>query len=208
MTLRNWRAAITGIRRTCDFVSDPHTGIAGAHRGTMPRHHAVFGEGADLKRPGAVLAVAYERDLKNFADLALVEKLGPRTLRTPALVAEVIHGAPVRFSDPARFSFALGGKDSHPFPAPLKTYDESIAVLRRSLDRAKLDGGVKMEAFQRLDRFVQMVEREMQPAADFDAVIQHERAISPGLNGRTAFDRKSSNKKAAPSQMSLWDVSA
>ena len=53
-----------------------------------------------------------------------------------ALIAEVIHGTPIRFSDPARFSFALGGKDGHPFPVPLKPYDESIDVLRRSLDRA------------------------------------------------------------------------
>ena len=81
-----------------------------------------------------MLAVAYERDLKSFADLLLVENLGPRTLQTLALVAEVIHGTPSRFQDPARFSFALGGKDRHPFPVPLKTFDESIAVLRNSLD--------------------------------------------------------------------------
>ena len=97
----------------------------------MPRHHDVRAEDVDLKRLGAVLAVAYERDLKSFADLLLVQNLGPRTLQTLAMVAEVVHGTPVRFSDPARFSFALGGKDGHPFPVPLKTYDESIAVLRQ-----------------------------------------------------------------------------
>jgi uncharacterized protein len=161
----------------------------------MPRHHDVRREDVDLKRLGAVLAVAYERDLHNFADLLLVENLGPRTLQTLALVAEVVHGTPTRFSDPARFSFALGGKDGHPFPVPLKTYDESIAVLQRGLDAAKLDGGQKLEGFRRLDRFVKVLEKRLQPEADFDAVIAHERRISPSLNGRTVkMDR----------QLSLW----
>ncbi|MGA2120004.1 MAG: DUF763 domain-containing protein [Bryobacteraceae bacterium] len=224
-----------------DFVADPHTGIAGAHQGTimnlvdahaapaqgaliaianappditlrevrrlaMPRHHDVRAQDVDLKRLGAVLAVAYERDLKSFADLLLVENLGPRTLQTLALIAEVVHGTPVRFSDPARFSFALGGKDGHPFPVPLKSYDESIALLRRSLDKAKLDGGAKLEGFRRLDRFVKVVERQIEPEADFDAVLRHERAISPALNGRTVFDDKRPQPKPAPRQMSLWDL--
>ena len=163
---------------------------------TMPRHHDVRAGDVDLKRLGAVLAVAYERDLKSFADLLLVENLGPRTLQTLAMVAEVVHGTPVRFSDPARFSFALGGKDGHPFPVPLKTYDESIAVLRRSLDQARLDGGAKIEGFRRLDRFVKVVENRLEPEADFDAVIRHERAISNSLGGRTVRD---------PRQRTLWD---
>src|SRR5213078_4808549 len=113
----------------------------------MPRHHDVRAENVDLKRLGAVLAVAYERDLRDFADLLLVENLGPRTLQTLAMVAEVVHGAPVRFSDPARYSFALGGKDGHPFPVPLKTFDESIAVLQASLDAAKVGDKDKLSGF-------------------------------------------------------------
>src|SRR6201999_2317491 len=155
----------------------------------MPRHHEVRAENVDLKRLGAVLAVAYERDLKSFADLLLVENLGPRTLQTLAMVAEVVHGTPVRFSDPARFSFALGGKDGHPFPVPLKTYDESIAVLRRGLDAAKVDGGEKLQGMRRLEGFVRAVEQRAQPEADFDAAIRHERRISSGLGGRTVKDR-------------------
>jgi hypothetical protein len=173
---------------------------------TMPRHHDVRPKDVDLKRLGAVLAVAYERDLKSFADLLLVENLGPRTLQTLAMVAEVVHGTPVRFSDPARFSFALGGKDGHPFPVPLKTYDESIGVLRRSLDKARLDGSAKLEGFRRLDRFVQVVEHQMEPVADFDAVLQHERTISRALNGRTVLDDKRPQSKPKPQQMSLWDL--
>jgi hypothetical protein len=168
----------------------PETTLSELKRLTMPRRHEVTAQDMDLKRLGAVLAVAYDSDLRGFADLLLVEKLGPRTLQTLGLVAEVIHGTPVRFSDPARYSFALGGKDRHPFPVPLKTYDESIAVLRRSLDKAKLDGVQKTEGLRRLDQFVRVVEDRIQPQADFEALVKHELAISKALNGRSVFDDK------------------
>src|SRR6185295_3181685 len=109
----------------------------------MPAHHEVRATDVDLKRLGSVLAVAYERDLNDFAELLLTEKLGPRTLQSLALVAEVIHGTSSRFDDPARFSFAHGGKDGHPFPVPLKTYDESLDFLRTALDRAKPNGSTR-----------------------------------------------------------------
>ncbi len=173
---------------------DPSKLLADARRLTMPCRHDVRARDVDLTRLGAVLAVAHERDLRGFADLLLVEKLGPRTLQSLALVAEVIHGTPTRFSDPARFSFAHGGKDGHPFPVPLETYDKSIAVLRRSLDAARVGDTDKSDALRRLDRFVRAVEARRQPSADFDAAVAHERAISPSLGGRTVtqprlFDR-------------------
>jgi hypothetical protein len=172
---------------------------------TMPQHHDVRAGNVDLKRLGAVLAVAYERDLRGFADLLLVENLGPRTLQTLAMIAEVIHGTPVRFSDPARYSFALGGKDRHPFPVPLKTYDESIGVLRRSLDAAKVDGGEKLEGFRRLERFVKIVEERRKPAADLQAVVEHELAISPSLDGRSVLDdRPKRSPRSVDQQMSLF----
>jgi hypothetical protein len=154
----------------------------------MPRHHDVRAESIDLKRLGAVLSVAYKRDLRDFASLLLLENLGPRTLQSLALIAEVVHGTPTRFADPARFSFAHGGKDGHPFPVPLKTYDESLSVLRRSLDAAKLGHTEKLDGFARLDRFVRNIEKHAAPAADFGKAIRHERAISPALGGRTVFD--------------------
>jgi hypothetical protein len=156
----------------------------------LPRHHDVRPANIDLKRLGAVLAVAYERDLHDFAELLLLEKLGPRTLQSLALVAEVVYGAPSRFQDPARFSFAHGGKDRHPFPVPLKTYDESLNFLRSSLDRAKVGDKDKLEGFRRLERFVRAVETRLQPAADFDATVAHEKAISASLDGRSVFDDK------------------
>jgi uncharacterized protein len=172
-----------------------------ARKLTMPMHHDVRAQDVDLKRLGAVLAVAHEQDLRDFASLLLVEGLGPRTLQSLALIAEVVHGAPSRFSDPARFSFAHGGKDGHPFPVPLKTYDESLATLRRSLDAARLGHTEKLEGFQRLDRLTRSVEEDREPLADFHAAMEHERAISPSLGGRTVFDDRPISK---PRQLNLF----
>ncbi len=176
-----------------------------ARKLTMPSHHEVRAEDVDLKRLGAVLAVAHEKDLCDFASLLLVEGLGPRTLQSLALVAEVVHGAPSRFSDPARFSFAHGGKDGHPFPVPLKTYDESLGVLRRALDAAHLGNMEKIEGFRRLDRLTRAVEEDRQPLADFTAAVTHERAISASLDGRTVFDDdRPRRKQPADPQLSLF----
>ncbi len=176
---------------------NPDTTLKAARHLRLPGHHEVRAENIDLKRLGAVLAVAYERDLHQFAELLLLEKLGPRTLQSLALIAEVVHGAPSRFTDPARFSFAHGGKDRHPFPVPLKTYDESLNCLRTSLELAKLGDKDKLEGFRRLEGFVRTIETRLQPEADFDAVIAHEKAISPSLDGRSVFDDK-------PRQLSLF----
>ncbi len=176
-----------------------------ARKLVMPMRHDVRAEDIDLKRLGAVLAVAHEQDLRDFASLLLVEGLGPRTLQSLALVAEVVHGAPSRFSDPARFSFAHGGKDGHPFPVPLKTYDESLAVLRRSLDAARLGHTEKLEGFRRLDRLTREVEEQREPVAEFDAAIAHERAISESIGGRTVFDGKVPRQKPGQSrQLNLF----
>ena len=178
------QAAMLEIMRT-----SPDRTLQSARHLTMRAHHEVRRQDIDLKRLGAVLAVAYERDLHDFAELLLVKKLGPRTLQSLALVAEVVHGAPSRFSDPARFSFAHGGKDGHPFKVPLKTYDESLNFLRSALDRAKLkEGREKLDGFRRLDKFVRAVESRRSPIADFDAAIAHERSISASLDGRSVFD--------------------
>ncbi|MGH9609058.1 MAG: hypothetical protein ACRD34_05225 [Bryobacteraceae bacterium] len=101
-----------------------------------------------------------------------------------------MHGAPCRFSDPARFSFALGGKDGHPFPVPLKTYDESLGVLRRALDSARLGYTAKRDGFRRLDALVRTVERQREPIAHFHLVVQHEHKISPEVGGRSVSSSK------------------
>jgi hypothetical protein len=187
----------------------------------MPSHHEVRETNVDLKRLGAVLAVAYEKDLHDFAELLLLEKLGPRTLQSLALVAEVVHGAPSKFSDPARYSFALGGKDRHPFPVPLKTYDETLDVLHRSLDAAKVGDTEKVEGVRRLEKFMSRVEEHLDPLAEFKPLVAHEKKISPSLRGRSVFDDRRDRKDrrarearearedrpgSVPRQRSLFDL--
>lgn len=186
----------------------PENTLADARKLELPRHHDVRVADVDLRRLGAVLALAYEREFRDFASLLLLEKLGPRTLQSLALVAEVVHGAPSRFSDPARFSFAHGGKDGHPFPVPLKTYDRSISVLRAALDRAKLGEPDKMDGFRRLERFTRGIEERGVPAANFEAAVEHERVLSPQLGGRTVFDdrdRKSGKQISPRGQLPLFE---
>ena len=163
---------------------------------TMPAHHDVRAPDVDLNRLGAVLAVAHDQELRDFASLLLVEGLGPRTLQSLALVAEVIHGAPTSFSDPARFSFAHGGKDGHPFPVPLKTYDETLGFLRRSLQDARIGDREKIDGFRRLDQLTRAVEQQLNAVADFDVIVTHEHSISPSVGGRTVGRRGSTHLRA------------
>jgi hypothetical protein len=97
----------------------------------MPAHHDVRTSDVLTPRLCANLAAAADRAPIDFAELLLVPGIGARTVRALAMVAEVMHGAPYRFTDPARFSFAHGGKDRHPFPVPLRVYDQTIHVLKR-----------------------------------------------------------------------------
>ena len=179
------QTALLGIAR-----EHPDKTLNEARHLRMPRHHEVRERDINLKRLGAVLAVAYERDLHDFAELLLVENLGPRTLQSLALVAEVIHGTPSRFSDPARFSFAHGGKDGHPFPVPLKTYDQSLNFLRESLETARIGDDDKLQGLRRLDRFVRAVEARLKPEADFHSAVDLENRISRSLGGRSVLDDK------------------
>ncbi len=156
----------------------------------MPPRHDVRAADVNEKRLGAVLALAHERDLREFASFLLLEQLGPRTLQSLALIAEVVHGTPTRFEDPARFAFAHGGKDGHPFPVPLKVYDESISVLRRALDQARLGRSDKLGGMSRLDAFTRAIENRLAPDSDVAATIAHERAISRSLGGRSVLDHK------------------
>ncbi len=151
----------------------------------MPAHHEVREQDVDLKRLGGVLATAYEAQPQDFDSLLLTPGLGPRTLQSLALVSEVIYGTPSRFTDPARFSFAHGGKDGHPFPVPLKIYDESIRVLRDSIEKSKLGYKDKSDCIRRLHTAALNVERNCAPEVDFDAALRYEREHSPEWDGKT-----------------------
>jgi hypothetical protein len=145
--------------------------------------------------------LAHERDLHDFESLLLLEGVGPRTIQSLALVSEVIHGAPSRFTDPARFSFAHGGKDGHPFPVPTKVYDETIQVLEKAITKAKLGDRDKQEAIRNLSFVSQQLEESFQPdPAQFDNVIQKERDESWKHGGRMVFG----NAKPPKGQLKLF----
>lgn len=151
----------------------------------MPSHHEVKKEDVDLKRLGGVLATAYESEPKNFESLLLTPGLGPRTLQSLTLVSEIVYGTPSRFTDPARFSFAHGGKDGHPFPVPCRIYDESIRVLGDAIERAKIGDKEKDDCLRRLHVTQLHIEQNCAPEADFDKTIEHERKHSAEWGGRT-----------------------
>jgi hypothetical protein len=152
----------------------------------MPVHHDVRASDVHLRRLHATLAAAADRGPADFPDLLLTPGVGQRTVRALALVAEVVHGAPCRFTDPARFSFAHGGKDRHPFPVPLKVYDETIGVLKAAVRNARLGREDELGALERLDDQARQIERRA-AGPSLDAIIVEERAQSHAYGGRSVF---------------------
>ena len=150
----------------------------------MPHRHDVRAQDIDLKRLGGVLATAYATRPENFESLMLTPGLGPRTLQSLTLVSEIIYGTPSRFTDPARFSFAHGGKDGHPFPVPLKVYDESIRVLHESIERSRLGDYEKSDCLKRLHQTAKYVEENCNPQVDFDKATAFERGMSAQWDGK------------------------
>jgi uncharacterized protein len=152
----------------------------------MPAHHDVRASDIHLRRLHGNLAAAAERGPADFPELLLTPGVGARTVRALALVAEVVHGAPCRFADPARFSLAHGGKDRHPFPVPIKVYDETIRVLKSAVQKAKLGHDEQLSALQRLDREARHLERAA-TGPSVEAFIAQERVASPDYGGRSVF---------------------
>jgi hypothetical protein len=169
----------------------------------MPAHHEVRSKDVNLKRLGSVLALAHEQSCADFESLLLLQGVGPRTIQSLALVSEVIHGAPVRFRDPARFSFAHGGKDGHPFPVPEKVYDETIAVLETSVQKAKIGETEKSEALRALARTAQELEKGFTPNDRFEEWVEEERKESWKYGGRTVFGKERPPGEATK-QLSLF----
>jgi hypothetical protein len=173
----------------------------------MPAHHDVRAEDIDLARLGRTLAAVADRGPEDFAELLLTPGIGARTLFALALVSEVIHGAPSRFADPARFSLAHGGKDGHPFPVPLRVYDETIVVLKRAVAAAKLGDSERLGAIARLDEQARRIDDEAAaPAvkpADFERWVAAEKAAKTVLGGRTVADDVSARRKPKARQLVL-----
>jgi hypothetical protein len=152
----------------------------------MPVHHDVRASDVFIRRLHGTLAAAADRAPCDFADLLLTPGVGARTVESLAMVAEVVHGAPHRFADPARFSLAHGGKDRHPYPVPLKVYDETIRVLKSAVQKAKLGQTEELRALRRLDDQARLLEHTA-TGPPLDVFIAGERRRSPSLDGRSVF---------------------
>jgi uncharacterized protein len=171
----------------------------------MPNHHDVRSEDVDIKRLGTVLWLAHDKQPKDFEELLLLEGVGPRTMQSLALVSEVIHGTPSRFKDPARFSFAHGGKDGHPFPVPVRVYDETISTLQTAVEKAKMDNSDKQLAIKKLHEIATRAEKDFTPQDNLQEVIQKERDESWRYGGKTVFgDAKPPAGKTKGLQLRLF----
>jgi hypothetical protein len=153
---------------------------------SLPDHHDVRAEDVVLRRLHGTLAAAAEAEPKDFPELLLTPGVGARTVRSLAMVAEVIHGAPCRFADPARFSLAHGGKDRHPFPVPTAVYDKTIGVLKSAVEAAKLGQDEKIGAIRRLDEQARRLERYVD-GPSFEHLLAEERARSHEYGGMSVF---------------------
>jgi hypothetical protein len=152
----------------------------------MPAHHDVRESDVNMRRLHGNLAAAADRGPADFQELLLVPGVGARTVNALAMVAEVVHGAPCRFSDPARFSIAHGGKDRHPFPVPLKVYDETIAVMKSAVQKGRLGREEELQALKRLDDQSRQLERYV-TGPDLKEIIACEFRQSADFGGRSVF---------------------
>jgi hypothetical protein len=166
----------------------------------MPAHHDVRSSDVFTRRLHGTLAAVAERGPLDFPELLLTPGVGARTIRSLAMVAEVVHGAPYRFRDPARFSLAHGGKDRHPYPVPIKVYDETIRVMKSAVQKARIGRDEEMQALKRLDDQARRLEG-MARGPSLEAFIATERTASSTLGGRSVFGWEEDlvSKKAAGS---------
>ncbi|MBB3609361.1 hypothetical protein FHX11_002309 [Rhizobium sp. BK602] len=152
----------------------------------MPAHHDVREKDVNMRRLHGNLAAAADRGPADFSELLLTPGVGARTVKALAMVAEVVHGAPCRFSDPARFSLAHGGKDRHPFPVPLKVYDETISVMKSAVRKGRLGRDEELQALKRLDDQSRMLERYV-TGPDLKEIVAGEFDKSHLFGGRSVF---------------------
>lgn len=188
----NARGAMMDIAR-----EQPGKMITEIQKLVMPAHHDVRSGDVDIKRLGSLLWLAHEKQPADFEQLLLLDGLGPRTLQSLALVSEVIYGTPSRFKDPARFSFAHGGKDGHPFPVPVKVYDETIATLKTAVEKAKIGHSDKQQAIKSLSQLAIQHEKNFTPNENLAELIEKEREDSWKYGGRTVFDEAKPPRKNA-----------
>jgi hypothetical protein len=120
----------------------------------MPRRHHIEPKDLDLKRLKDTVSKIGEGEIRSFEDVLRVRGLGPKMIRALALVSEIIYGSEPSFKDPARFTFAHGGKDGHPFPVQRDIYDVTVETLKRAIEKAKIGNREKIEAIKKLSRIL------------------------------------------------------
>ncbi|MDN4165533.1 DUF763 domain-containing protein [Cytophagales bacterium LB-30] len=159
---------------------------------SLPSYKEIQAKDVDLKRLGSILWLAQEAEIQNFEDILLLKGLGPRTLQSLTLVSEVIHGTASRFTDPARFAFAHGGKGGRPFPVPTHVYDQTIATLSQSVEKAKIGDKDKQNAIKKLTELAQKSEPNFIPQDTFESLVQKEKEDAWKYGGRTlhGFSKK------------------
>jgi hypothetical protein len=162
----------------------------------MPAHHEVRPGDVLLRRLHGNIAAAADRGPQDFSQLLLTPGVGARTIRALAMVAEVVHGAPCRFSDPARFSFAHGGKDRHPFPVPIKVYDQTISIWKSAISKARLGVHEESAALKRLDKESRRLERHA-TGPSFQTLVEQEMRASPKYGGRSVLGWEADLPKSA-----------
>lgn len=170
----------------------------------LPANHDIRASDIDLKKLGTLLYMTRENQPENFEELLLLKGVGPRTLQSLALVSEVIHGAPSRFRDPARFSFAHGGKDGHPFPVPINVYDETIGILQKGIEKSKLGNSDKLKSINKLHTIISEAEKNFTPDFNINDVIEEERQNSWRFGGKTVFGDAEKPSPSKPIQLSLF----
>ena len=151
----------------------------------LPDRHDVQKSDVNLARLGSVLNLAYNRDIEQFDDLVMMHGVGPRTLKALAMASEVIHGDATRFEDPARFSFAVGGKDGRPHPIDEKSFDETVSMLQNSVDSAKLGDKDKSAALKRLHKVAVAGESVGSPLDYLSDLIDSEWNHAENSGGKT-----------------------
>ncbi|MFC7526006.1 DUF763 domain-containing protein [Parapedobacter sp. GCM10030251] len=185
MTAADAKPAKTAMISLCK--EKPTHVLTEASRLIMPSHHHVTSKDIDLKRLGAMLWLTHEKRPADFEELLLLQGMGARTLQSLALVSELIYGTPARFDDPARYSFAHGGKDGHPFPVLTKVYDETIDVLTHAVQRSKLGMSDKKQAIKSLSNLAFRAEQDFAAKDNLDDLLRIERDNAWKYGGKTVF---------------------
>ncbi len=169
-----------------DILKEKPNEIVKAVRASdLPNRHDVRKDDINMNRLASVLDLAYNRDITNFEDLVDLHGVGPRTLKALAMASEVIHGDATRFDDPARFAFAVGGKDGRPHPIDTKSFDETVEMLQNSVDKSKMGDQDKSSALKRLHKLAVKGETKGNPLDFLQDLIDHEWNHAESNGGKT-----------------------